>query len=150
MKLIPMTEFVLQKGNKKVKPSESTTLNLALIADKCFKYAKFLKQPLKLEMFVPCDEDGNVLGKPNKDDMRFYTHKNLSVQEEYQQAKEKVLFEGFEAWKQGDCYIVKHANTGTPVYLSWNKSKHIEDLFIYDLDIELTETGIKLATEGRS
>ena len=23
-------------------------------------YAKFIKQPLKLEMFVPCDEDGEI------------------------------------------------------------------------------------------
>ena len=29
-----------------------------------FSYAEFLKQPLKLEMFVPCDEDENVLGEP--------------------------------------------------------------------------------------
>ena len=51
-------------------------------------YAKFLKQPLKLEMFVPCDENGNVLPEE---------HKFLSCTKgyEYGKAKEKVLFEGF-------------------------------------------------------
>lgn len=28
------------------------------------RYAKFLKQPIELWMFVPCDEDGNVLEEP--------------------------------------------------------------------------------------
>lgn len=47
-------------------------------------YDKFIEQPLKLEMFVPCDEDGNVLNQ------------KLCDFSKYQQAKEKVLFEGFE------------------------------------------------------
>ena len=42
MKLISMTDFVLYK-------KESHT--------QIMKYAKFLKQPLTLGMFVPCDEE---------------------------------------------------------------------------------------------
>ena len=60
-------------------------------------YDSFLKQPLKLEMFVPCDKDGNVLGEPYNDgngDNYFGV-----LLDEYQQAKEKVLFEGFEKAK---------------------------------------------------
>ena len=56
MKLISMTDYVL------LQHAESSNQNE--FEDKCFKYATFLKQPLKLEMFVPCDEDGNVLEKP--------------------------------------------------------------------------------------
>ena len=58
-------------------------------------YAEFLKQPLKLEMFVPCDEEGNVLEEPkitNIQDANF----DIDYLEKYNNAKEKVLFEGFE------------------------------------------------------
>ena len=66
--LIPMTDFV-------IKQNYITTLDISQIDfyDKELKtlsnirnYAKFLKQPLKLEMFVPCDDNGNILGEPKK------------------------------------------------------------------------------------
>ena len=51
-------------------------------------YSKFLKQPLELWMFVPCDDNGNVLKEPIiNDSIKIWT---------YQQAKERCLFEGFE------------------------------------------------------
>ena len=62
------------------------------------KYAKFLKQPLKLEMFVPCDEDGNILKEPKRwEDYLQYPdsfdgNKEWDELYDYQQAKEKVLF----------------------------------------------------------
>ena len=31
-----------------------------------YNYATFLKQPLKLEMFVPCDDNGDILKEPKK------------------------------------------------------------------------------------
>jgi hypothetical protein len=64
------------------------------------KYSKFLKQPLKLGMFVPCDLEGNVL-KPYQSRCEL----NCSCGEEavkdckedryneYQEAKDRVLFE---------------------------------------------------------
>jgi len=47
-------------------------------------YDSFLKQPLKLEMFVPC-----IDGVP----FNYSLHGN---KEDFEKAKEKVLFEGFE------------------------------------------------------
>ena len=44
MKLIPMTDFVLEQH------AESSNQNE--FEDNCYKYANFLKQPLKLEMFI--------------------------------------------------------------------------------------------------
>lgn len=70
MKLISMTDFVL---NKKASHTQIV------------KYAKFLKQPLKLEMFVPCDDNGNVLQDPG-------LIPSFEL-EQYRKAKEKVLFE---------------------------------------------------------
>jgi len=68
-------------------------------------YAKFITQPLELCMFVPCDEDGNVLEEPKDfENLLFHIEIKLfdgtkEVVEEvlqYQQAKAKILFEGFE------------------------------------------------------
>lgn len=57
-----------------------------------YQYANFLKQPLTLGMFVPCDEDGNVLEIPtgwgNTNVDREMTEEDYF----YQKAKERVLF----------------------------------------------------------
>lgn len=60
----------------------------------------FLNQQPKLGMFVPCDEDGNVLEEPSSIGVGndFYLERAI---DQYQQAKERVLFEGFEIPKEG-------------------------------------------------
>lgn len=91
MKLIPMTDFVLQEEKKGL---QNTDRHLRF--EKILKYAKFLKKPLKLEMFVPCDEDGNIIlfefstNKIALDD-RDYCDKL----EMFEKAKAKVLFKNF-------------------------------------------------------
>ena len=94
MKLISMTEFVLAQREKRNKD------NIRFLD--CEKYANFLNQPLTLGMFIPCDEDGNVLEKHfDYDDwLKYKDHHTYGVNfikkcQEYQQAKDKVLFEGF-------------------------------------------------------
>lgn len=104
MKLISMIDFVLEQ--EKYWNYETTGLENSIRKYKdCVlqinNYAKFLKQPLKLEMFVPCDENGNLL-----EEIMFseQVHIYLNYQEKqdyvkrcdvYKKAKEKVLFEGF-------------------------------------------------------
>lgn len=86
MKLISMTEFVLDK--QRFKEDSDTAIF------KITNYANFLKQPLKLEMFVPCDEESNFFEEPRQvspDGIKWEEYLK-----KYQQAKEKVLFEGFE------------------------------------------------------
>jgi len=80
MKLISMVDFVLAD---KYAGSPINTNK---------QYANFLKQPLELWMFVPCDEDGNVLEKSCEvfDDKCRYC-----ACREYQKAKERVLFDGW-------------------------------------------------------
>jgi hypothetical protein len=100
MKLISMTDFVLEqeKGLENILHERLPMIKLSSSYDKILKYANFLKQPLKLEMFVPCDADGNVLEKPEE---HFPTGNNnleeqiFAKQKQYQKAKEKVLFEGW-------------------------------------------------------
>ena len=95
--LIPMTDFVNNVGNMENYPSHEKALSWI------YNYATFLKQPLKLEMFVPCDDYGNVLENPDKHQRKykdrlgdFYLDKYKDDYKNYKQAKEKVLFEGFE------------------------------------------------------
>lgn len=97
MKLISMTDYVLEKVNADIPCDRGNILNS--IAN----YANFLKQPLELCMFVPCNEDGNVLKEPTMDLIRKrpltsegWDSIYYRMKEEYQQAKERVLFEGFE------------------------------------------------------
>lgn len=82
MKLISCTEFVLGQEKKGLQNTDRP-----LRFERILKYAKFIKQPLTLSMFVPCDSDGNVLEEPNE-------YKS----EQYQQAKERIIFEGFEGF----------------------------------------------------
>ena len=104
--LIPMTDFVL-------KIDEFLPQDLGQFFDSwrmsqlrlIKNYAKFLKQPLKLEMFVPCDEEGDILEEPTNYEKRLLnmmTEYNDEVYT-YYQAKEKVLFEGFKPYEDYEC-----------------------------------------------
>lgn len=105
MKLISMTDFVLQE-NKGGQQINSITTQLHQELRRIKKYANFLKQPLKLEMFVPCDEDGNVLEEPiynteHSDDCycescQKETNNCINLQNDYRKAKERVLFKGID------------------------------------------------------
>ena len=90
MRLIPMTDFVISQFENETDP--------ILSEKKMFDYANFLKQTLNLGMFVPCDLKGNFLEIPTY-------NSNLKELEEahfrYQQAKERVIFDGFEYDKKG-------------------------------------------------
>ena len=87
MKLITMTDFVL---NQEQKLNESHLIAEPAI-DSIFNYAKFLKQPLTLGMFMPCDEEGNVLKEPYEvyDDE---TEEFIDYMVDFHEAKDKVLF----------------------------------------------------------
>ena len=71
--------------------------------DKVWNYAQFLKQPLKLGMFVPCDEDGNVLEEPVYSEP---TSENEigdldELVYQYNLSKNSVYFEGFQFYNEG-------------------------------------------------
>lgn len=65
------------------------------------KYDIFLEQPLKLEMFVPCDDNGNVLEDIIGNGM---IHNYSEKVKQYEQAKDKVLFDGFDIYSNGDLH----------------------------------------------
>ena len=146
-----MTSFVLQRDITDIKQRDSIV-----------KYANFLKQPLKLEMFVPCDEDVNVLEEP-KIEEEYVDEHTTQIFAQYQydldKAKEKVLFEEFNLNQKDfsklesifcltkECFQITFFTKEKGCFidnLKTNKTyeiKTIEDLIEYDL--QLTENAVK-------
>lgn len=91
MKLISMSDFVFEcRKNEELDNIRSFWA--------CESYAKFLKTPLTLGMFVPCDKYGNVLSDPELtikqgDGFAYYSALDEDFKK-YQEAEERVLFEG--------------------------------------------------------
>lgn len=154
MKLISMREFVLEQIEVKQSTSE--------FKETIVNYAKFLSQPLTLGMFVPVDEEGNVLSEPEMyyrqtgfDEVTpEYDAKEV---EEYQQAKERVLFEGFEILRSGNFetenpfFVVSNGENEITFHIGlYNFSKGVEFARIIEdltpIKPELTQQAIKQIT----
>ena len=124
--LIPMTDFVL--NSQTFHPYSDENL---FELEKIQRYAEFLKQPLKLEMFVPCLGYGEPFNE--------FQMETLNSDDEvpelrlaYQKAKEKVLFAGFYQ----EYNATKTPNGG---YLNTNIFNHKVE-FLSGLEtIQLTE-----------
>lgn len=131
MKLISMTDFVLEQGYNPLQNDTECWI-------KTHKYANFLKQPLTLGMFVPCDLEGNVLEELDADFYVMVTDKKIV---EFQQAKERCLFEGFEHRGETEfSWIFKHGKT-YPIMVF---KRDIECLVtVLKREIELTQTALK-------
>lgn len=145
-----MTDFVLEfsKTNHNSDEFENT------ITD----YANFLKQPLQLGFFVPCDENGNVLEKPINFNFWEKMHKSegstmgFSEHEKYLKAKERVLFKYFKVVEYSDNTIEIVSDTAPNFIIPFKKLSnkdweqrynYIEDLLKSIIKIQLTETAIK-------
>lgn len=113
MKLQSMTEYVLDNANK------------LTIAD-IYNYTNFLKLNLEKWMFIPCDSDGNVLYFPDYDCWKGTDDEYNTAMFEYQQAKENVIFDGFDNYD---------------INLICQMFFTIED--IINLDLTLTNNAIK-------
>lgn len=105
-------------------------------------HAKFLQQTPTLGMFVPCDEDGNVLKEPNHYGKSIETTRECIKQ--YQQAKQRVIFEGFEAYFVTESITaLRYDETNnlwfyTDGQVTFNSKlvKTIEDLVPYNLTLK--------------
>ena len=144
--LIKMSDYVLEQIEK-LKNSE---INILQFRNNIEAYANFLKQPLTIGMFVPCDDDGNVLEEPKC----IYIYKTQPFEcssdemyrcRKYLEAKEKVLFKGFEVKEEvfvhgkihyfiqkEDNKVMYNFNNEWVVY---GKLKTIEDLIPYNLEL---------------
>jgi hypothetical protein len=168
MKLISMTDFVLETKNNSITQTEK--YNVIEWQKKCeafnkiITYASFLKQPLELGMFIVCDEDGNVLDKPKKYDnwTNFdYSGTDIGFEDEklcrqYQKAKEKVFFEGFKSTGRfkvssgfEDFSFLKYNNGNTQVYVKDYTKEELNESLCYTIEdlikykLTLTENALK-------
>lgn len=138
-----MTDFCLKNyelmGEKPLKMWSHT------FTKKCLNYANFLKQPLELGMFVPC-VDGLLIERPEyygfwlmddtKDISKYHNHLECN---QYQKAKERVLFEGFEYEKIYG--RVRRLNSTEYCYLETDMT--VESLIDDFTDITLTPNALK-------
>ena len=126
-----MVEFVKDTGKTSIEDrSEWDTWKML------YDYANFLSQKLELWMFVPCDENGNVLEykEPYED--------GTNIQ--YQQAKDRVLFEGFEVEidKHERIFLNNEKSQTVFIGLGWTfENENIESLIEYKPT--LTATALK-------
>ena len=128
-KLISMTDFVLTVGEFETTEIMSND-DLQWYYYAIEKYAKFLKRPLELGMFIPTDKEGNVL----EENLLFPTNMEGSKQavehaKQYQEAKDRVLFEYNDKYAYQSIVITRRT---------------IEDLL--NLDLTLTENAIRIIT----
>ena len=104
-KLISMTDYVLERSDKSILQYtiSETFKNGAKITNEIFEYAKFLKTPLTISMFIPCDKTGNVLNEVKEFDNSVGSDENYNrALRNYKIAKENVLFKGFSI-KERNC-----------------------------------------------
>lgn len=145
MKLISMIEFVLEQSIKR--SVDNWPIETEDYFNRCEAYANFLKQPLNLGMFVPCDLEGNIIEQPcdiiNTDGCRDCACK------EYKKSQERVLFKGFELdFKSDYTTIVWNKEIDVEVKFRNQDSQKttIEKQFINHYTkgpLELTESAIK-------
>ena len=162
-RLISMTDFVIRKyKDELVHSGENWRDFLEKYARITKSYADFLKRPLKLEMFVPCDEDGNVLEEPKRwnDYLQFPDsfdgNKEWGELYNYELAIERVLFKGFEIEESQKEALKNNTQLSVSIYTensfyithrlngkwhTWFSLKTVEDLI--KCKIELSKTAIK-------
>lgn len=139
--LFSMTDFIENLRDEMTSKGELNFKETKEYFDKVFNYSDFLKQPLALGMFVPCDEKEKPLPEPQmRPERTSFDEKDIDydAQElyEYIQAKEKVLFKGFYV----EFNAVKSPQGG---YLDIGnlKNKMIET--IVGAELKLTESALK-------
>jgi hypothetical protein len=146
MKLISMTDFVLELLNQNPPYNEVNMLT------KMSNYANFLKQPIKLSIFTPCDKNDLPLQVPENyelwckyGDFSQYGKSLSTICRPYFEAKESVLFEGLGVRNIGEwkCYMIYILGIRQNLFrYSKNRSSiengepiTIEDLIKYNLNL---------------
>lgn len=127
-----MTEFVLEQDTKEHWSEDFT---------KCVIHAKFLQQTPTLGMFVPTDEEGNVLEELENINKSIDCYNAVA---KYQQAKQRVIFEGWLIQYKDNLQIVISDQNMDNIYFNidgtilYNNQliKKIEDLVPCNLTLK--------------
>ncbi len=134
--LISMTDFILKLGDN------------SIFYNKVTNYAKFLKKEHKLGYFVACDENDVPLEEPKHYDLwkkygsfTQYGESIVSECSKFHEAKQRVLFEGFELVDNNDKSWIFRLNGKFP-YIIY-KTTSVEFLTKLNQKPKLTETAEK-------
>lgn len=140
MKLQSMTSYVKEQRNKYRNDEYSELV---------YSYANFLSLNLDKWMFIPCDDDGNVLEEPEIYKITANTGKSKE-ELEFIEAKLRVVFEGFTVLSENQVMnenlCITFCSNNTVILdvkndlISYSIS-HIEDIVKYNLTI--TEQAVK-------
>lgn len=133
MKLIPMTDFVLEL--EKTFGTEDSP-GFKGYASQTTKYAKFLKKEFNMGMFIPCDENGKILTEPP-------LIPSFEL-EQYRKAKDRVLFKNFIKFGEKHVKLLNKEQLLT-IGIGFKNGiyKTIEDLANNFPIIELTDSATK-------
>lgn len=147
-KLIGMTDFVLKNYTTKGAVKDLYKRMISF-----YNYANFLGQILELWMFVPSklvngvwvvlEEPKNVFSdSPDKKTSEMYQNSSLFI--EYQEAKDRVLFEGFLFYKyDNESFSLDLSDSDGSETFCFMKNETIEDLLTFDYEFKLTPTAKK-------
>ena len=144
-RLKSMTDFVIDVGNMENYPSHEKALSWI------YNYATFLKKPLKLGYFIPCDENDVPLEEPINFEVWERLHFNngktekgtigFKEHEKYDAYLERVLFKGFEYDKENDWVTY---NEFARFFVSELQNGKVEDLHeLITEKVKLTKTAKK-------
>lgn len=134
-----MTTFVVEQNSKdypELNESGMTDEKIGIYLSallKIDKYARFLKQPLALWMFVPCDGDGNPwIYPPTNEEWEWAKKDSTEAEQSFKQkeyffkkAKERVLFEGFKVKTYANGW--EYISCGSFTYLISSDNKLFDD-----------------------
>jgi len=143
MELIKCSDYVIKHHYPET--NEEAERELILIDNfynKCINYANFLKQPLTLGMFIPCDLDGNVLEEPFNYEYFLKNEKKCrdnyyNSYKKYPESKDRVLFE----FPNSDWWVSQLEDCPQIFFLDGIGEEHATYLTIEDLtDLGLTLT----------
>ena len=141
-KLIKMEDYILEQNEFGLYKHN---------ADDIRAYAKLLKSKPTLSMFIPCDDDGNVLGEPSDESMSRYLNSQVGSFDveythclNYQSALDKVIFDGWSVAKKGVYHIgIKNNDedvilfySNGEVFYNGNFINTISDLTPYNLKLK--------------
>lgn len=143
--LTPLSDYVIeQSSNDNIEKATGLAKNILLhIWSKIFKRAQFIKRKLLIGMFVPADEEGNVLEEPLTGYAGNEQYEGCEW-DEYQQAKDKVIFKikGYNNFEDAvqltlsDGQILWYAkNTKKFFFSNIEDINTIEDLAKFNLEL---------------
>ena len=129
MKLIKCSDYAIELTRSKFVKEKEVPALIVKERNLIMLYANFIKRPLELGMFIACDKDGNVLEMPQG----FYDWHGLSPSEvlkckQYQEALDRVLFEGLTYEDESDNSYRLRDSKGVLLFITKDPSKTVEIL----------------------